>query len=281
MKNLAYLFVLFLLIGCKPPKPLEIEIDQLEPKLVVSSQVIPNQFMVVSVSRSFSALEFSGNGDAIDTTLLNKLLVDSALVTISYGDQVDTLNDEGNGIYTSISTPQFQSIPYTLTVRESGTEREVTATSEMLSFVGFDSVVVSKKENEGVEFVEVFFRVDDPLGNNWYMINFYAADTLSNSNQNPFNAQAIPSQTFAISDKEYQQGELKGFYKLYDWESDTMFVSVSNIDEGYYDYLIARQRSENSFGGFLSEPVSFPTNVKGGFGYFSTHFPDVRVFEVK
>ena len=284
IKYIGLLFVTTLfVVGCKRPEPLQIDIGQHEPKLVLSSQVIPGQIMIVNVSKSFGALEYSeGNeDDSLTDQLLDQLLVDTALVTISYNNNIDTLFGLGNGFYISISTPQYTGTSYTLHVKDQETGMEASATSEMLPFVGFDSVSVAKKTSNNTDFIEVYYKINDPVGDNWYMINFYSTDTTNNSNQNIFNSEAVESQTLPISDQEYAEGNLEGIYKLYDWEDDTIFVSVSHIDKGYHEYLLARERSVNSFGGFLSEPVSFPSNVEGGYGYFTTHYPDVRLFEVK
>jgi hypothetical protein len=45
-----------MLFGCVP-KPIDIDVKAADPKLVLASQVIPNQIMIVSLTRSFSALK--------------------------------------------------------------------------------------------------------------------------------------------------------------------------------------------------------------------------------
>ncbi|MEQ9592814.1 MAG: hypothetical protein RLN86_09460, partial [Cyclobacteriaceae bacterium] len=58
---------------------------------------------------------------------------------------------------------------------------------------------------------------------------------------------------------------------------DTVLIQLANVDKGYHDFLQVRKDSRFNFSDFLGEPVNYPTNVVGGLGWFTLHFPDVRV----
>ena len=61
-------------------------------------------------------------------------------------------------------------------------------------------------------------------------------------------------------------------------EGDSVLVTMSNISKAYFDYLWLRNESRYSLAGFASEPLNFPSNVQGGYGYFNLHIPDIRTF---
>ena len=56
---------------------------------------------------------------------------------------------------------------------------------------------------------------------------------------------------------------------------------MSNISPEYYKYLSIRNDNRYNLAGFASEPLNYPTNVQGGYGYFNLHVPDVRIFVMK
>ena len=50
--------------------------------------------------------------------------------------------------------------------------------------------------------------------------------------------------------------------------------------ESYYEFLKKREKGGNVFTELTNEPINYPSNVKGGFGFFNTHFPDVEYFDL-
>ena len=59
---------------------------------------------------------------------------------------------------------------------------------------------------------------------------------------------------------------------------DTIAVSISNINKDYYDFMQLRLDNRFSFVEYLSEPINYPSNVKGGKGFFNLYVPDIRLF---
>jgi hypothetical protein len=62
--------------------------------------------------------------------------------------------------------------------------------------------------------------------------------------------------------------------------SDTIGVSVSNISQGYYEFLDLYGRAGSPLTQITGEPIDYPTNVTNGYGYFTTHVPDLHVFDL-
>ena len=77
MKSVIVIFLsAFLIISCRPEN-IDIEVEAASPKLVVFSHLIPDNAMIIAVSRSFSALQPS------DSTSIEDLLVSGAQVSVT------------------------------------------------------------------------------------------------------------------------------------------------------------------------------------------------------
>jgi hypothetical protein len=274
MKNLLLIIsATYLLFSCTP-KPIDIDLEALQPKLVIGSQVVPNQVMIITVSKSFSALDNSS-----DEALLNSLLVANANVWVTYSGHTDVLFSDPNspGVYASISTPLTTDTEYTLNVYDPQTGESITSTSTMLAPISFISVIADSGINGTISYIDVTVNIADLASeNNYYMVNLYSSDALQNPEESSiFDFQStIPATTFLIADLEYGNGNaITKTHRLYDWNTDTIFASLSNISREYYDFLVAKERSGNTEDQLLSEPTNFPSNVQGGYGYFNTHYP--------
>jgi len=283
---LSALVLAVLLTGCLPD-PLDIELEQAPVKLVISSQVVPDRAMFVTVSKSFGALQFSEEEeDSLSSDEIDQLLVRNALVTVSYNGITDTLialPDDAPGVYLSLNTPQFLNTTYTLNVYDPETDQSVSSQAEMLAQVTLDTAYASRSTTGSgglfeVDVTTVNYRFNDPPNeDNWYMVNFYANNTDSSS---AFNNDNVPTVTEVLADATFENSSYAGEVEIFDWPQDTIFVAISNISEEYYDYLNVRQRTGNVLSQVLSEPIEHPSNVIGGYGYFLTHFPDVEVVAV-
>jgi hypothetical protein len=262
------------------PKPIPIELGTAETKLVVSSQVIPNATMIVTLSKSFGVLSFSEeNGDTTGQELLDQLLVDSAIITISYSGFTDTLYPipSAPGLYASIGTPSLINTDYTLNIYDPELNQTVWSTAEMLEQVQFDSVTAIIDSTALFTYTDVTFSFQDLSGENYYMVNFYSESNDSVQSGSPFQAgQNIPTETVLLHDQTFS-GTYSDTHRLWEWEEDSLFVSISNISQEYFEYLTLRQKSGNFFTDLVKEPINYPSNIEGGYGYFTTHFPDVKL----
>src|SRR5687767_1524432 len=76
------IFLLPLLISSCIPDPLEVEnVPKVKPQIVVSTQIIPNQSLVVFLTKTVGALEASDDSDPQD--LLDQLAVNDAVITLT------------------------------------------------------------------------------------------------------------------------------------------------------------------------------------------------------
>lgn len=285
MKHLLLIVGLIMALGCETT-PLEVSIPQQQQKTVVFSQVIPDRVMVVALTKSFEALALQEEeGDSISTGFLSNLLEDNAEVTISYDGHSDTLQQIEKGLYASISTPQNSGVLYSLKIRNDRGEL-VSAEGYMLPKVDFKTIKpkVNVSDDDTTIIIDYSFE-DKPEERNWYMINFYKrgrnlegldVNTIfSNGQNNLVHTEIISDATFG--GVYFGKNEFDG---LQISPNDTIAVSLSNIDEEYFKFLDLRKRGGNLFSEITREPISYPTNVTNGYGFFNTHSPDIEFFDL-
>lgn len=264
-------------IACNP-KPIPIELEPHQPKLVVSSQVVPNQIMLIALTKSFNVLEHNESEDSLNQVILEDLLVENAEVVISYRDVVDTLFMVQPGLYASITTPQYTNEVYSLSCNDNQ-GLTCTANSLMLEKVNFDEVTLGEVVDSTLT---INYAFTDIAGANYYMVNVYkkGQNTGALDNNSIFeNGSNVLLKTELITDIAYESNAISSSFDVYGLTpTDTVAVSLSNIDKTYYEYLQLRQKSGNWFSEITQEPINYPTNVENGYGFFNTHFPDVRIF---
>lgn len=282
---LFYLTLFAVLLTACRPDPLEIALPEAPSQVVVFSQIIPGQLMTVSLTRTLDALLFSeSEGDSLSQNILNNLLVTDAVVTVSYRAITDTLFEVGAGFYISTSTPQFTNEVYTLKVVTPEGE-SLTATNQMLPIVSFKSIQPEVIRDSIGGQVKIAFEIADVPEKNWYMLNFYKPQEvdLSGIDLNSFfgaNSNVLVK-TELLNDAAITDGIFTGIIDLPEVSaSDSLLVSLSNISESYYQFLEVREKSDNFLTQITKEPLSLPTNVEGGLGFFNTHFPDLHFFDL-
>lgn len=270
--------LLFLIMGVLSsciPDPLEVtNVPAMPTKLVIGSQVIPGQGLVVYVTRSVGALE-AGWGSAIEP-LLEQIAVEDAVVTLVSDDRVDTLTHQDYGVYLGASDAVVGGKQYTLVVK-SATLGEVTATTIAPQQVFFQEVEASLHLTGFDSLARIRYSLDDPTEANWYMVNVQKVSAATEIDRylNPRVFTRLVRDT-TFNGQRFEE-EFNVIFQNYS-EGDSVLVTMSNISEEYYKYLHLRNDSRYSLASFASEPLNFPSNVKGGYGYFNLHVPDVRVF---
>jgi hypothetical protein len=293
MLNRPFIFLVIIVAltagfsSCQPD-PIDIGVAPAPAKLVVTSQIIPGQTMIVGLTRSFSALSSEGNGGAIDSTFLDSVLVSGAQVTVRHPGGRDTLFEIAPGIYASINVLLSSYGSYTLYAKDVITNLEVTAATQLLPAVDFDSIVPVFTYTPGDTTIFIHYEITDlPTESNYFVLNYYRLnrDTSASFDPNTF-FQRGQNQLVAfdlISDTDFDQnGRLTRDRELTTvGTSDTIAVTLSHITKGYYEFLTAYKRSGSLLNQLTGEPINFPSNVEGGYGYFNAHFPSVRFFNLR
>jgi hypothetical protein len=257
------------------PEPLEVtNIPAIKTEIVVSSQIVPDQSLVVLLTKTIGALDASNDSDTQE--LIDQIAVNDALVILTGPTGMDTLLFLGNGLYGGAFIPFQAGEEYTLTVvSELG---EITATTVVKPQVLFETVEASLYTNGyGDTLAQVAYTLNDPEVLNWYMLNVQEVERVD-ATENLINPRAF---TKLIDDADFNGGEFTQQFRVFPRDyrpGDTIAVSLSNISKEYYDFMKLRIDNRFSFVEFLGEPVNYPTNVIGGKGFFNLYIPDVRFF---
>ena len=264
-----------LILGACIPDPLDVSgIPKVKPEIVVSSQIIPDQSLVVFLTKTFGALDASDESDV--ESVLNDIAVNDALVTIEHNGTIDTLSYVGTGSYGGAGFTFQPGQLYTLRV-ESPSLGVVTATTEVKPQVAFEEIA-GELYFDGFDdtLAQVSYSFNDPMEKNWYMVNVLkVSPTEIQSNLlNPRDFSRL------LDDDEFNDARYSETFRVFPREfsrGDTIAVYLSNISEDYYNYM--QMRLENRFGlfEFISEPVNYRTNVVGGRGFFNLYVPDIQL----
>ncbi len=279
MRPIRYIsfFGMLIAMGSCLPEPLSVnDIPQLKPKIVVSSQMNENSVLIL-LTKSVGALEASDNSNSDE--LLDLIAINDAVVTISTYETSEVLTPLGNGLYTSITLPLEQGLEYFLTV-ESPTMGSVSASTFIKPQVTFDFLEAAIYYTGFDTLAEVSYSFKDPIGKNYYMFNFQRITSKLES-ENLLNPDIF---TQLVDDAAFEGGDYfdrKRVFANRDFiPGDTVGIFLSNIDEQYYDFMQLRLDSRFSFADFLGEPANYPSNIRGGLGFFNLYIPDVRILEI-
>ncbi len=265
-----------LLVAACIPEPLEVEgIPVVKPQIVVNTQIIPDQSLVVLLTKSFGALDASEDSDAQE--LLDQIAVEDATVTISNARQTYSLAALGSGVYGGIFIPFSAGEEYTLRVT-SETLGDVSATTTVKPMISFDDIE-AELYFDGYDdtLVQVIYTLTDPVDKNWYMLNVQhiERDELIEDALNPRSFMRL------LDDAEFDGPKYGEAFRAFQRDfspGDTVAVFLSNISEEYYNFMKLRLDNRFSFIEYLSEPVNYPSNVVGGKGFFNLYVPDIRTF---
>lgn len=266
--------LLILLTRCIP-EPLDVDvIPVVQPQIVVSTQIVPDQSLLVLLTRTFGALDASEDSDPEE--LLDQIAVNDAVVTITGPDGTHTLRSLGHGGYGGLFIPFVEGETYTLDIN-SASLGKVNSTTTVKSKVSFASIEASLHVNDFEDtLAEVKHNFKDKVGKNFYMITTQQvkrselAEQLLNPNAyirllKDTNFDGVGyGETFRVVRREFSPG-------------DSILVSLSNISEEYYRFMELRQDNRFNFIEYLSEPINYPSNISGGKGFFNLYVPDIRL----
>lgn len=275
--------MLFIIQGCVP-EGIDINVKPSEPRIAVASQIIPQSFIFVTLTKSFSPLEPLATGGAVDSTAFNKFLVTNAFVTVSYNNQIDTLHMLTPGIYISTTILLANYNTYTLNVIEPNSGLQTSAVTTMLPQVQFDTVypVIIKNPTDTVVKIKYVLR-DNPNEENFYVVNYILKQPSKGANLDISSyfskgSNKILSTFDLLNDASFTDNLLTKESILKVGSTDSIAVEIANISKGYYEFLTAFKRTGNILNALETEPIHFPSNVQNGYGYFNAYYPNSRIF---
>jgi len=277
MKNLIIIGTLLLLLSACTPDPLVIDIPQREPELVVYSQVLPGQGMVVYLAKSFSALAYNEQSGDPDEELLNQLLVQDGLVSVEYEGVVYAFTNIGTGIYGSLEIPIDEGGIYHLRAEDLETGKSVSSTEDMKPFSNISAVTAETGPlDNDLMSVNIDLEFEDPDGENYYIATFNEENPLESGIE--LNGLGESSSIVSLlTDQNAVNGSIEASFSWIGIEQDTLYMSLSSISRSYYEFLNQRQDAGGIVDAIIGEPISYTTNIEGGFGFFHLSLPDYEI----
>lgn len=278
-------FVVTMLVSCLPPT-IDIDVKPAEPQLTVCSQTIGTQGIIVGLTKSYSPLDTSGNHDTVSSDLLNKILVSNALVTITHQNITDTLVMISPGLYLNLAIQLIDHESYTLHAKDPATGKEVFSTTTLEPRVNFDTVYPSIERTPEDTLVHFHYQLTDAFGEeNYYVVNFVKKvqgdSTFDIGSIFAQGNNQVLSEFELIDDQAFDNGHLsKDVIVRSAGHTDTVAAVVSEITKGYYEFLTAFKRAGSFFNQLTGEPINYPSNVTGGYGYFTLYRRDSHVFDL-
>jgi hypothetical protein len=261
------------------PEPLEVRgIPTVKPEIVVSTQMVPDQSLLVLLTKSFGALDASVDSDP--EQVLEQIAIEDATVTVTSPTGTYTLLPLGRGFYGGTFIPLETGIDYTLNV-ESETLGTVEATTQVKPQVTFDQIE-AELYFDGFDdsLAQITYNFKDPEEKNYYVLNVLKLDSadIAENLLNPRDYSRL------LDDAEFNGRQYQETFRVFPREfdrGDRIAVYLSNVSSEYYTFLKLRIDNRYSFTEFISEPINYPTNVVGGKGYFNLYIPDIRFFQLE
>jgi hypothetical protein len=265
---------LFCLVMSCLPDALEVDsVPRAKEEIVVSTQMMSDESVLVLLTRTFGALDASDDSDP--QALLDFIAVNDAMVTIEGPAGKDTLRFLGSGAYGGVFIPFETDNTYRLHVN-SNSMGQVHASTEAKRQIDFESVDAELYYNGYNDtLAQITYALHDPPEQNWYMVNVQEVER-EDFFENLLNPRAF---TILLPDEEFNGRAYGETFRVFPRDyhpGDSIAVSLSNISKEYYDFMKLRIDNRFSFVEFISEPVDYPSNVVGGKGYFNLYLPDIR-----
>ena len=258
-KNTVLLAGLASLAACNLTNDVNIDLPDYERQPVVECYLEPGEPFRLLLSQSYSFFDPFG----LDSSFLQKTLLNDALVTISYNGQTDTLRNqlsfETSPIkifnYVGLNTvPAAPGVEYQLNIELPNNGGNITGSATMLPLVRIDSVVVDFNPDAAFDTLAraLTYITDDQSQPNFYrrLLNYGSLDS-------------VPEQDFLVTDR-FSQTALIAFGTGYELaEGDTVFNTIFHIQKDYYDYAESVQLAVAGNLNPFSQPSPIKSNVRG------------------
>jgi hypothetical protein len=285
MKRLLYLIgILMLFAACELlERPLSVE--PAEERMSLASLRVGDDAILLSVTRSFSALSAQSMSDlqenAIDALFINQANVQ--LETAGTLVQAEKLADIP-GMYLLDISQITLGDSVQISVYDSLSQESVVAKTQVMQPIVIDSVGYYRGSfATDFDTLKVYVSDPDTTQNNYFMLQLFDASDFASAltNLDSLFFDAVPQLT---SERTFSDLTVKGpqilsrtaiFNSI---APDTILIGIAHIEENYFRYLDARKRNNEGAGGIFNEPIQFPGNVKGGYGYVSMHLIQYRLF---
>ncbi|MEI6409326.1 MAG: DUF4249 domain-containing protein [Bacteroidota bacterium] len=257
MKNYIFFALSFIgLSACNLSKEVELDLPEYTDQPVVECYLQPGKHFRLLLTHSSAYFEPLG----LDSSFVQKTLLQGATVTITYSGQTDTLynnnsfelspfklyNYTGHNIVSD--TP---GIEYQLKIILPNGGGDISAKTKMLSFQPIDSVVIQWN------LIDTSARALTYITDDLKTTDFFRRTLNINS------LDSVPEQDFVWTDR-VSTTSLIVFGTGFDlWTGNKVINTVYHIDQDYYDYLESVQLAILANLNPFAQPSGIKSNVSG------------------
>lgn len=268
------LVMITVLISSCMPDPLELDnLKSAKPKIVVSSLILPDRSVAVLLTKSIGALEASEKSDP--QTLIAQIAINDAEVTITANDSIYVLKLSQNGVYQGFDIPIVVGRECHLKV-VSKSFGEVSATAVVQAPIYFDTIKAEVYFNGFNDYwAQVTYAIKDPPSSNYYILSVQEAER-QNIIENILKPDAY---TRILEDRTFNGQEFSEMFRAMHRNfnpGDSIAVSLANVSVDYFNYVKLRMENQLELVEVFGEPIHYPTNIRGGSGFFNLHLTDIR-----
>lgn len=243
--------------ACNLEKEVDIELPEYDRQPVVECYLEPGVPFRLLLTQSYSFFD----GFGLDSTFLQKTIIQGATVTIEYNGQ--TINLPNNfsfeqsplKIFNYTSTeivPATPGVEYTLKIQMPNNGGTITGKTTMQIKVPIDSVVVEKNSKIDSLYRALTYITDDLRTTNYYrrLLNYKSLDS-------------IPDQDFLVTDR-FSTTPTIAFGTGYDLKlGDTIFNTFFHLTKDHYDYAESYQLAIVGNLNPFAQPSRIKSNVSG------------------
>ena len=279
MKRIRFLFLWLLLYQCELIE-IPLDVEPAEEKMSLSSLLIGDSGILVSVSKSFSPL----SGTSL--TQLQENPVEALFVSrgnVQFKSNGNTILGEKFNDVPGFYFADFSSLALgdslEISVYDSVSTQQISARTKIMPSVAIDSIRFrTATENTFLDTLKLYLSDPDTTQINYFVVHIYRSSSflnvLNNTDSLFVQSDSLLQISSIFSDIGMDSTLITRAYTIEKKSSnDTLIAVLSHIEEGYFRFLDARKRNEDGGGGIFNEPINFPSNVENGYGYFSAHNP--------
>ena len=255
---LSLIAVIAALASCNLTKDVEIDLPAYEGQPVVECYLEPGKPFRLLLSKGYSHFDPFG----LDSTFLQKTLLNGATVTISYDGRTDTLYNVPTFELSPVKifnytgwniVPATPGKEYTLQITLPDGGGTITGSTSMLSPVPIDSVVCDFNPDPRFDTLArvLTFITDDMSTENFYrrMLHYSSLDSLQ--------------QDFLVTDR-FSEKPMIAFGTGYELkQGDTVYNTIYHINRAHYDYTESVQLAIIANLNPFAQPSRIKSNVAG------------------